>query len=245
MVLLDLLWERYARDVPYARVFVQLAHGMKLDHVAFRSLAREGGGIDLVAGVFEKRGWVRQDSYDFPDAHLDAIHLSHPGGLPRIFVSQLRVNELSAQAQAILARVPADPPPPDDPVALADWFRPAETPVDEAELLALERESQYAAWMLAFGRSVNHFTAAVDDVAVWQQRMKEAGIPMKSVIEGEPGSKLRQTATLAYAMPITLAGGETRDWPYAYLEIAERNGGFDGFLGAQARQLFDMTRRQG
>jgi hypothetical protein len=243
MVLLDRLWERYARDVAYAREFVRLATTMRHDHVAFRSLKRPGGGIERVALIFETLGWERRDAYDFPDAHLDAIYLAHPGGQPRIFVSQLRTETLSSRAQEILGAIPDDPPPPEDPAALADWFRPNDAPVDEADLLALEAESQYAAWMLAFGRSVNHFTAAVDDVALWQQKMIDAGIPMKAAIEGEPGSKLRQTATHAYAVPIRLTNGQTRTWPYAYLEIAERNGGFDGFLGPQARQLFDMTRR--
>jgi hypothetical protein len=30
--------------------------------------------------------------------------------------------------------------------------------------------------------------------------------------------------------------------PYAYFEFAQRQDGFDGFLGQQARQLFDMTK---
>ena len=68
-------------------------------------------------------------------------------------------------------------------------------------MLELERESQYGAWLLLFGREVNHFTA--------------------SVRGGQGG---------------------TREWPYAYLEIAERQGGFDGFVTAQARQLFEMTK---
>jgi hypothetical protein len=40
-----------------------------------------------------------------------------------------------------------------------------------------------------------------------------------------------------------LKGGGTRSWPYAYFEIAQRAPGFDGFLGPQARALFDMTKR--
>jgi hypothetical protein len=65
---------------------------------------------------------------------------------------------------------------------------------------------------------------------------------MKDEIEGAPGAGLRQTATKAAPRRVKLRERE-RDWPYAYLEIAERNGGFDGFVAAQARQLFDMTRR--
>ena len=241
--LLDLLWQRYAAHVPYAKTFVQLAGGhFKNDHVAFRSLAREGSGIALFAPVFERLGWRRAGSYDFPDARLDAIHLSHPGGLPRVFLSQLRIAELSNRANEILQTLPKDPPPPADPRDLADWFAAPQVTPNEGELLELERESQYGAWLLLFGREVNHFTASVDDVEEWSERMSAAGVPMKGELEGERGAGLRQTATRAAPRTVRTSLGE-RQWPYAYLEIAERHGGFDGFVAKQARQLFEMTKR--
>jgi hypothetical protein len=233
MALLDELWERYAAHVPYARKFVELAHGsFRNDHVAFRSL-----DLRPIAKVFEDLGWKRAGAYDFPDAHLDAVYLSKPGQ-PRIFVSQLRTKELSPRAREILAQLPADPPCD----GTAEWFRGPGLRPSEPEILELERESQYGAWLLLFGREVNHFTASVPDVALWQERMRAAGIPMKDEIEGAPGAGLRQTATRAAPRVVQLRERE-REWPYAYLEIAERNGGFDGFVAAQARQLFDMTRR--
>lgn len=233
MALLDELWERYAAHVPYAGAFVRLAQGrFKNDHVAFRSL-----DLRPIARVFEDLGWKRAGAYDFPDAHLNAIYLRKPGE-PRIFVSELRTGELSPRAREILARLPPDPPYD----GTADWFAGPALQPPEAELLELERESQYGAWLLLFGREVNHFTASVPDVAEWQERMRKAGIPMKDEIEGDPGAGLRQTATRAAPRRVRLRERE-RDWPYAYLEIAERNGGFDGFVAAQARQLFEMTRR--
>ena len=93
------------------------------------------------------------------------------------------------------------------------------------------------------GRKVNHFTGAVDDIDAWVARMRGAGVGMKQDIEGAPGTALRQTATSAAPVTITLADGRTRSWPYAYFEIAQRSPGFDGFLGPQARALFDMTKR--
>jgi hypothetical protein len=236
MGLLDELWERYAAHVPYAATFVALAGGrFHNDHVAFRSL-KGRGGIEPIAALFERYGWQRRDAYDFPDAHLDAIYLWKPGE-PRVFVSQLRAEELSPRARRILEQLP-----PPGAVNDADSFAPPGIIVREDELLELESESQYAAWLLLFGREVNHFTASVDDVAQWQRRMRDAGIPMKDEIEGDPGAGLRQTATRAAPRRVRLRERD-REWPYAYLEIAERNGGFDGFVAAQARQLFEMTKR--
>jgi hypothetical protein len=243
MRLLGLLWDRYAAEVPYARTFVQLSGGsFRNDHVALRTLARPGGGIATFERVFERLGWKRAGSYSFPDTHLEAIYMAHPNGLPRIFISELRSDRLSARAQELLSALPEDPPPPEAVETLAAWFS-APPPPRESALLELEKESQYGAWLLAFGRKVNHFTGSVDDVEVWQRKMREAGVPMKADIEGASGTALRQTATHAARLPVGLAGGGTRPWPYAYFEIAQRAPHFDGFLGPQARALFDMTKR--
>lgn len=243
MRLLGLLWDRYAAEVPYARTFVQLSGGIfRNDHVALRTLARPGGGIATFEHVFERFGWKRAGEYSFPDTHLEAIYMAHPDGLPRIFISELKAERLSARAQQLLSTLPEDPPAPEPVEALAEWFSAPPAP-QESALLELEKESQYGAWLLAFGRKVNHFTGSVDDVEVWQRKMREAGVPMKADIEGAPGTALRQTATHAATVPVTLAAGGTRPWPYAYFEIAQRAPHFDGFLGPQARALFDMTKR--
>jgi Domain of unknown function (DUF1338) len=81
-------------------------------------------------------------------------------------------------------------------------------------------------------------------------------VPMKDEIEGERGSKLRQSSTQAAdaECEVTEEDGSTgkMKWSYAYYELAERGkvpgpGGkpelFQAFLGAQATNLFEMTKR--
>lgn len=183
--LLDRLWAGYLADVPYARTLACLHDGpLRNDHIALRSLARTGGGIDLFARVFESMGWHRAGTYAFPDVHLRAIHLSQPG-LPRIFISELDATALPAGPRAILERLPADDAPPlGDAAALAAWFCAPSHQPGAAALDEVAAVSQYGAWLLAFGRKVNHFTASVDDVEAWQRRLLDAGVPMKSDIEG-------------------------------------------------------------
>ncbi|HEY1101073.1 MAG TPA: DUF1338 family protein [Myxococcota bacterium] len=250
--LLDRLWRRYAADVPHVQRFCALAaqhtgsSGFENDHIALRTVANDGdgSGIRVFADVFERLGWRRRDPYVFPDVHLRAVYLSQPG-LPRVFISELDPTALPVDAQRALSTLQA-PPAPDDVDALAAWFSAPARP-DRGAVDAIGRVSQYAAWLLCFDRRVNHFTAAVDDVAAWQQRLIADGVPMKAEIEGDVvpdgGSGLRQTATAAAALPVTFADGSVDQRPYAYFEIAERKGGFDGFLAQQARQLFDQTRR--
>ena len=124
--------------------------------------------------------------------------------------------------------------------------------------------SQYAAWVLVHGYAVNHFTGLVnahqveslDSIEKTAAALAAAGVPMKSDIEGEVGSRLRQTATGAVVVDVEITeSGQpaSMPWTYAYFELAERgtvidpstgeSTRFEGFLGPQATQLFDMTRR--
>jgi hypothetical protein len=130
---------------------------------------------------------------------------------------------------------------------------PWKTPTKEA-IHFLNQHSQYAAWVLVHGYKVNHFTALVDSVEDVVALLDKTGVPMKASIEGAPLSKLRQTATLAVVIDVPVSEDSTTTtmpWPYAYFEICERNSvvmadgakrRFEGFLGAQATELFEMTR---
>ncbi len=247
--LLDLLWDDYVAKVPAVGEFQRLCGGaFENDHIALRTLALDGdgSGIQIFVPVFEGLGWVVKDSYTFDDVHLRALYLAQPG-LPRIFISELDVDALPAAAAAALRKnAERAPPPPSSTSALAAWFS-APPSVSKAAVDAVAPHSQYGAWCLCFGRLVNHFTALVDDVAQWQERLGAAGVTMKAEIEGAPvppgGAGLRQTATAAAKASVRFDDGSAADVPYAYFEIAERHGGFDGFLSAQARQLFEQTAR--
>lgn len=250
--LLDALWVDYIADVSYARAFVMLAGGhFENDHIALRTLARRGpgSGIEVFAPLFRALGWSDRDRYVFDDVHLRALYLAQPG-LPRVFISELDPDALPTDVAAILRASPADeaaPPTTAPPKTLAAWFAAPTKRPSRADVEVVARASQYGAWLLCFGRRVNHFTAVVDNVEHWQQTMLSAGLPMKRDIEGEPiapgGVGLRQTATGAVDVDVVFGDGSVSKRPYAYFEIAERRGGFDGFLATQARQLFDQTAR--
>jgi hypothetical protein len=139
------------------------------------------------------------------------------------------------------------------------WNTPAKEDVE-----ALNAESQYGAWVAVHGYDVNHFTSLINshgvddlgDIDKTIAALATAGIPMKSAVEGAVGSKLRQSATEAVVVDVdvTVDGqGATIPWTYAYFELAERgevsdaagnSARFEGFLGPQATQLFEMTKLQ-
>lgn len=139
-------------------------------------------------------------------------------------------------------------------------------PPTEKDIRTVNEESQYAAWVMVHGYNVNHFTAFINSQGVPELadiertigQLRAAGVPMKSEIEGARGSKLRQTATEAVMIDVPVRRGAkkaTMPWTYAYFELAERGevtdgetgrrGRFEGFLGPQATQLFEMTKVRG
>lgn len=204
---------------------------------------------------------------------------------PRLFISELKVWELERPAREIIARSVCGHRPDisaerlamlygwsgsnassrqqmlDDLVAV---FQELPWPLPEkSDVEALNEHSQYAAWVLVHGYNVNHFTSSINshgveslaDIDKTVAALQQAGVPMKTEIEGAPGTKLRQTATAAAVIDVpVLEKGEpiSMPWSYAYFELAERGTvtdpetgeaqRFDGFLGPQATNLFEMTR---
>lgn len=284
--LFDRLWREYRERVSYAKVYEDLVQRLggtfRNDHVAFRTFAVQSrwSGIAALSRPFEALGYRPAGVYDFPDKSLTSIHFAPPTeSLPKLFISELRVWELSPKARKIVLRATARSAPrlgDADLAALSNasklgakqrdrllrrwasqFARPWPAP-RAADAAVLERESQFAAWTLLHGHSVNHFTAAahahgvpaLDDIEKTVAALKAAGVPMKPEIEGERGSRLRQSSTQAVVAPVEMRSGSRvvmKPWTYAYFELAERplidGRRFEGFLGAQAANLFEMTRR--
>ncbi len=280
------LWQDYRQRVDYARAYEDLLKSrggtFRNDHVAFRTFATQSrwSGIAEISRPFEALGYRPAGTYDFPDKKLTSVHFAPPSAdLPKIFISELRAWELSPRARKIVLGAAAKAAPGLTDQELADlaalprltekrrgfflrrwtaqFARPWPAP-KTADALALERESQFGAWVLLHGHAVNHFTAAVhahdvdslDDIEKTVAALKTAGVPMKPEIEGEPGSRLRQSSTQAVVIPVDMRLGARlvrRPWTYAYFELAERpliaGRRYEGFLGGQAANLFEMTRR--
>lgn len=289
--LFDRLWDIYRARVAYVQTYEQVVRDQGAtfvnDHIAFRTFAaqRPLTGISSLSRIIEALGYRPAGVYQFDDKHLNATHYEHSNAqFPKVFISELRTWELAPEAERIWKYTAQQRPALDDAVLvrLADprelqgsgrnelmqtvvqQFTELPWPVPEkVDVEALNKKSQYAAWVLVHGYSVNHFTSLVNSHGVESLQdlertiaaLKKAGVPMKSEIEGEPGSKLRQSATEAVMIDVEVQdGGQRRKmpWSYAYFELAERNPvidpatgkkvRFEGFLGQQATNLFEMTR---
>ena len=292
--LVENLWQQYLRRVPYARTYDNLvaSQGGRTvhDHIAFRTLNTTTGeqpsGIRALGHLLEALNYQKAGKYKFPKMMASAVHFEHPDPLlPKIFVSQLEVEELPPWARQIIQKCVAETPylMSDQAIELmiivgdqgsitseaaeilteelTGYFRrPWRLPLRE-ELLKINDISQYAAWTLLHGNSVNHFAANINlqnvpgwpDLETTCQAMAKANVPMKPEIEGPPGSILRQSATQAVKEIIRFRNEtgevEEMEWTYAYYEFTERgfvicDQGeklFTGFIADQATHLFKMT----
>lgn len=291
--LLDRLWAQYRQRVSYVQTYEKVVaqHAARFfnDHIALRTLSCQipFTGIATLGRIFEALGWRPAGTYQFPDKQLSSIHFEPPHPeLPKVFISELQLWALPAATREILLRSLHSHrlPVSDETLAkIADvesmgaaerqtllerlvrefhelpWSLP-----EKSDVLAVNRVSQFAAWVLLHGYNVNHFTSLINshdveslnDIEKTSAALAAAGVPMKAEIEGERGSKLRQTATEAVVIDVDVAenGLQSRmPWTYAYFELAERGQlfnpatgvahRFEGFLGPQAAQLFEMTRK--
>jgi len=256
--LLDALWRDYTALTPQAArvhaLFAARGETIFNDHVALRSYGRPGVDLAALAAPFVRRGWVARDDYRFVDKHLVARHFQHPDpAWPKIFISELIVDELSTAAAAaidgLVGQLPAGFGARDDlPYAGRPWT------VDHATYRALLAESEYAAWVAAFGFRVNHFTVDVNrlttlaSLADVNQLLLDHGFTLNldgGAIKGSAADLLEQSSTRAEPIDVTFADGVHRV-PSCYYELARRyplpSGElFHGFVPASADKLFQST----
>lgn len=292
--LFDSLWDVYRKRVSYVQTYERVIRDAGAtfvnDHIAFRTFASEipMSGIATLSRIFDALGYRAAGNYHFEDKFLTAIHLQHPNGLlPKLFISELKIWELSESTRETILRTIGSHRLPVSEQTLArltkcddlapnQWSELRQRIVHEfqelpwnlpekADVAAVNKESQYAAWVLVHGYNVNHFTSLINSHQVESLNniektiaaLQKAGVPMKAEIEGAVGTKLRQTATEAVVIDVDVNDGGQQakmPWTYAYFELAERGeitdhetgrrGRFEGFLGPQATNLFEMTKKK-
>jgi hypothetical protein len=157
--LVESLWRDFVRSTPQAaRIRDLLVARGELphhDHIALRTLAVPGLGLDDLARRFEAEGFRPRERYRFDEAHLSARYWQHDDpNAPKIFIAELDVGSLSPGAQAIVERLIAQVPPDLAGDAEPPWSRRPWTPA-YADYQALLAESEHAARVAALGPGVD------------------------------------------------------------------------------------------
>ena len=244
------LLRRYTERVPDVKKITQalLNQGViskesdiENDHVAFRTMGVPNLGIASFEKIFLHYGYQKRDAFFFESKKLDAFWFAPPEPhFPRIFVSELRVNDLSETAQKIIRKytdpITADP---SDALDLDDglavdaflhaplWALPSLS--DYQTLLA---ESEYAAWVIYNRYYLNHYTISVhnlpegyNSIAEFDDFVASIGVKLSDaggLIKTSPDGVLLQSATVAQMVEATFEGGQTHAIAGSYVEFAER-----------------------
>ncbi|RUO36524.1 DUF1338 domain-containing protein [Aliidiomarina sanyensis] len=251
------LWQDYIRRTPSAdKVHQVLGQGHVIinDHVAFRTFNIAPVNLEALSKLFEGMGYFANGDYHFEQKKLRAKHFEHADPtLPKVFVSELLVEAFSLSLQSCVREMVAtiDPEAVKHPSFL---YSGTHWNVSFEQYQALLAESEYAAWMSAFGYCANHFTVSVNELPGYttlesvNARLKEAGFTLNTSggeIKGSPEVFLEQSSTMADEIEVEFNDRAARI-PSCFYEFAKRyeiSEGrlYTGFVAASADKIFEST----
>lgn len=256
--LFEVLWRDYLSVTSQAKQIAQFVQGrneiITNDHIALRTFAHKRTDVEVLDRVFVDGGYEPIESYEFSEKKLSACHYEHPEpGMPKVFISALLLDECSTTLRDVVHRLVGQMPAGLE----ADWRFASSGrtwALDYATYQTLLEESQYAAWLAAFGFRANHFTIAVhalktvNSLSEFNDLMTAEGLVLNTVggtIKGSADVGLEQSSTLAQMTDVEFSDG-THTIPSCYYEFAYRhrmpNGElFHGFIADSATNLFTST----
>ena len=263
--LFDNLWQDYVAITPSAQKIHALLdsyeadhHSSKAqiinDHIALRTFNIAKINLHKLAAHFLALGYHEKGDYVFEQKKLVAKHFEHPDNtLPKVFISELLVEEMPADVQNIIHKMVACV---DEHAAEQDNFlySGAHWQICEQDYERLVAESEYAAWMSIWGFRANHFTVSVNHLAHFSEladlndALKQAGFILNQSggeIKGGEDVLLAQSSTMADKITVQLSDGE-KSVPSCFYEFAQRypmsDGNlYQGFVAASADKIFEST----
>ena len=211
------------------------------DHVAFRTLGVPNLGIKSFEKIFLKHGYQKKEFYSFEAKKLNAYWYAPPKpNLPRIFISELRVNELSETAQQIIRKythsIIKDPVDNIDLNNASEVIEFFEKPLWELPTLkdfdTLLNESEYAAWVIYNRYYLNHYTISVHELPEGFDRLEkfnefliDLGIKLNDsggIIKTSKDGLLLQSSSVAEMIKADFSDHKTKEIAGSYVEFAER-----------------------
>ncbi|MBB5638214.1 hypothetical protein HDF26_001584 [Pedobacter cryoconitis] len=233
------------------------------DHIAFRTLGVPNLGIKSFEKIFLYHGYQKRDHYYFEEKKLDAYWYSPPSAAyPRIFLSELKVDQLSSKAQDIIKKYtaaiqldPVDAINLNDGEAIAAFLHhPLWSLPDLHDYNTLLKESEYAAWVIYNRYYLNHYTISVHALSKGYQslpdfnrfveglgiKLNDAGGKIKISADG----LLSQSSTVAGVHEVEFADGSKAQIAGSYVEFAERSV-LPAYSHLKPEEILSVHRREG
>ncbi|WP_397363874.1 DUF1338 domain-containing protein [Olleya sp. R77988] len=211
------------------------------DHIAFRTLGVPHLGIASFEKIFLHYGYKKKSSYVFDKKKLDAFWYEPPySHYPRIFLSELRVSDLSKQAQNIISKytssIITDPV---DAIDLNDYekvgsffYKPLWKLPSKEDYLLLLKESEYAAWVIYNRYYLNHYTISVHELPGQYSKLENFNTFLESIgitlntsggiVKTSKDGLLKQSSSVAKIIKAKFANDEEHMISGSYVEFAER-----------------------
>ena len=249
-IVMEALMSQYTERVPDVKKIIQDlikegviddASEISNDHIAFRTMGVPHLGIASLEKIFLHYGYTKKEHYVFESKKLDAYWYSPPSEkFPRIFISELRVKDLSDNAQRIIHSYtdevlsdPVDGLNLNDPVSVGAFLHQSLWRIPtKSDYLTLLDESEYAAWVIYNRYYLNHYTISVhylkdgyNQLELFNNFLERNGIKLNNAggkIKVSPDGLLLQSSTVAQVLEATFAGDEKLLIAGSYVEFAER-----------------------
>lgn len=257
--LFNKLWDKYVSITPSApKIRTLLGFGevdnLFNDHIALRTFDIQRIGLDKLAEHFKTLGYYEAGEYHFKEKKLFAKHFLHADtSLPKVFISELLTTEFSTQLQGIINNLVSQIS--DESVVAKDFlYSGRHWDIDYSTYQTLLQESEYAAWVAAWGFLPNHFTLSCNhlnkfsSLQALNSAVKDHGFELNTAggeIKGTEALYLEQSSTLADFSAVSFTDG-AKLIPSCFYEFAQRypdkdKNLFTGFVAASADKIFEST----
>lgn len=255
---LNFCWVEYLKRTPTAKkIFdglIKRGEGVVNDHLALRTFCHEGISMEEIAEYFKDFDMEVRGHYDFPNKKVTALHLEHTEkeDFPKIFISQIHIDQLSTDTQETIQNCLSQT----DGFGRIDELVTKERPwtLSYESYQEVLKESEYAAWLLAYGFFPNHFTVSVKDLKHFYRLenlnkwIMDQGIEMNEaggLIKGSEADLLEQSSTKADLGKVEFSDGvhEVRTCYYEFAKRYPDQKGkiYQGFIAANADKIFEST----
>lgn len=255
--LFDKIWQSYIEVTPSAHKVHQLlgsGNDVINDHVAYRTFNIEKVNIEKLAAPLIALGYKECGQYTFEAKKLNAKHFEHADNtMPKVFISELLVEEFSSEVQDIIHDI-VNQIDVNNIGTEAFLYSATHWKISQEQYQTLLNESEYAAWVAAWGYRANHFTVSVNHLKDFtslenvNDAVKAGGFELNNVggeIKGDITVKLEQSSTMADMAEVEFTNSKVKI-PSCFYEFAKRypleNGElYTGFVAASADKIFEST----
>ncbi len=280
--IIDCLWDNYVPSIPYYKIVFN-ENKPVIDHLAIIDLpSSECTGIPFMRSIFTRLGFIETGAGYLPEKQNDFIWMTDKeanlsqakNSLPQVVLADFRINLLPSKVQKIVQKYVNQA----QPFNFSEFDKHIESGDEEkavkmlsefllhrswglptvGEYNIVKEENQLLAWVLLFGRKVNHFGVNITfetsytDLWHFNSHIKTLNYAELNSKEGEvkggAHQGIAQSSTLGQYIKIKAADGfvETHNsfmefvWRYPKTKNAKMWGDyFTGFVAENANKVIE------